>query len=346
MAVRLAIVGLGRLGYEHARNIHYRIPGAELVAICSVVQSELDRVAAEMNPALVTTSFEELLAWGQFDGLVIATNSGTHAQLICAAAEGGVRHVYTEKPIGMSMDELEQIRAAVQANPGMTFQVGYNHRFDPDMMEAKRRIEAGEIGRPVLIRLVSRDQKGLEEFIVKFSPTSGGLVADMMTHDYDTARWLTGGDAVRIFGLGGVYAFEGLKAVDDIDNAAIMMEFSDGTMVQIEASRTSPYGYHAPAEIYGTKGCLKIGENSWKNRMITMGEGGVSRVCTEWFYEYWEDTYRAELADFVACIQEGRAPRVTLEDGYKAVEWARVAAEAVRTGEVREYTSQFIQEGA
>jgi myo-inositol 2-dehydrogenase / D-chiro-inositol 1-dehydrogenase len=341
MATRLAIVGLGRLGYEHASNIYYRIPGAELSAICSVVQEELDRVATEMAPALVTTSFDELLEKGGFDGLVIATNSQTHAELVCTAAERGVKHIYTEKPIGMNMDELRRIRDTLQAHPEVTFQVGYNHRFDADMIEVKRRIDAGEIGKPVLIRLVSRDQKGLEEFIVKFSPTSGGLVADMMTHDYDTARWLTGAEAKHIFGIGNVYAFEGLKAVNDIDNCAIMMEFTDGTMVQIEASRTSPYGYHAPAEIYGTEGCIKVGENSWKNRMMHLGEQGATRTCTEWFFEYWEDTYRAELADFVDCIREGRPPRVNLEDGYKAVEWAFTAAEAVRNRQVLEYTSTF-----
>ncbi|MDA3948477.1 MAG: Gfo/Idh/MocA family oxidoreductase [Spirochaeta sp.] len=341
MATRIAIVGLGRLGYEHARNIHYNVPDAELVAICSVRQEELDRVRDEIEPELVTQSFDELLEWGKFDGLVIATNSQTHAELICQAADNGTRAIYTEKPIGMSMEELDRIKASVQVRSDLTFQVGYNHRFDRDMAAAKQKIEAGYVGKPVLIRLASRDQKGLEEFIVKFSPTSGGLVADMMTHDYDTARWLTGGDAKRIFGLGDVYAFDGLKEVNDIDNAVILMEFTDGTMVQVEASRTSSYGYHAPFEIFGTDGTIKIGENSFKNRSMYLDKTGVNQACTEWFFEYWEETYLAEMADFVACIRENREPKVGLEDGYKAVEWAFAAAEAVRNKSAVDFKSTY-----
>ena len=83
-------------------------------------------------------------------------------------------------------------------------------------MEAKKKVDEGFIGKPVLIRLESRDQAGIEEFIVKFSPSSGGFISDMMTHDYDAARWFTGSEAEIIFGVGGVYAYEGLKACDDM----------------------------------------------------------------------------------------------------------------------------------
>ncbi len=341
MAIRLALVGLGRLGYEHAKNIHYRIPGAELTAICSVRQEELDRVAQEMSPPVVTQSFNELLDRGGFEALVIATSSETHAELICAAVKRGVRHVYTEKPIGMSIAELERIREVIAAHPGITFQVGYNHRFDADLIEAQRRIGAGELGKLVLIRLASRDQRWVEENLVSFSPTSGGLVADMMSHDYDTARWLTGAEAVHTFGFGGVFAFPGLKAVNDMDNAVILMEFTGGVMVQIEASRSSPYGYHAPIEVFGTEGCIRIGENSFKDRTAVLDQQGVKRACTESFFAYWEDTYRAELNDFVVCVGEGRSPKVGLEDGWKAVEWAFTAAEAVRSKRVLEYTSTY-----
>lgn len=341
MSTRLAIVGLGRLGYEHARNIHTRIAGAELAAICSVRQEELDRVTAEMQPELVTQSFDELLSWGKFDGLVIATSSGVHAEQICAAADAGVKSVYSEKPLGMSMEELLRIKASVEANKGMLFQVGYNHRFDADLIEAKRRLDEGFVGRPVFIRLVSRDKTHVEKFLLAFSPSSGGLVADVMTHDYDTARWLLGAEAKRIFGLGDAYAFEKLKQVPDIDNAVILMEFTDGTMVQIEASRNASYGYHAPMEIFGTTGSIKVGDTPRRNRSTYLSGEGIVEEAPDSFFVYWEDTYRAELADFVDCIRTGRAPKVGLEDGFKAVEWAFAAAEAVRGKKVVEFGSGF-----
>lgn len=326
---KIGIIGLGRLGREHAANIHYHIPEAELTAACSIVKDELEIIKREINPRYVTAEYESILRNGELDGIVIATNSASHCEIICRAAEFGVKNIYTEKPIGMSMDEIDKIRDAVTSNGIKLFQVGYNHRFDVDLCEAKKKVDEGFVGKIILIRMASRDQAGLEEFIVKFAPTSGGLVADMLTHDYDTARWFTGSEADTIYGLGEVYAFEGLKAVGDIDNAVLLMRFKSGAMVQLEASRTSAYGYHAPMEIYGTKGCIKIGENSFKNRSMYLGPSGMNRTYTDWFFDYWKDTYRAEISDFVECILTGKNPKVSLVDGYKAVEWAMKAKEAV-----------------
>lgn len=327
--VKLGIIGLGRLGREHAKNIYYNIPDTELTAICSVVQNEIDSITHEMNPKYITADYNELLSNDELNGVVIATNSATHCEIICRASELGVKHIYSEKPIGMSKTEIDKIKKAVTENSVQLFQVGYNHRFDKDLSEAKKKVDEGFIGNPIFIRMASRDQAGLEDFLVKFSPTSGGLVSDMLTHDYDTARWFTGSEAETIYGIGGVYAYDGLKAVNDIDNTVILMRFKNNVMVQLEASRNSAYGYHAPMEIYGSKGCIKIGENSYKDRIAYLNEKGVKRICTNWFFEYWQDTYLAEIADFVQCIRTGISPKVGLIDGYKAVEWALVATEAV-----------------
>lgn len=340
--VRLAIVGLGRLGLEHARNIHYRIAQAELCAVCSVRREELDRVQAEIPVEYATQSFAELLAWGQFDGLVIASTSGVHADQICDAVGAGVKRIYSEKPIGMDMDEVWRITDTVRAAGDLLFQVGYNHRFDADLNAAREKIHSGAIGTPVFLRLVSRDKMMDPAFLLRFSPTSGGLVSDMMTHDYDTARWLLGAEPVRIFGLGGAYHYEGLADIPDIDNAVILMEFSNGTMVQLESSRNAAYGYHAPAEIFGTAGAIQMGNVPRKMRSVYYGAAaGSEEPLHQSFFEYWQDTYRAELTDFVGCIAEGRAPRVGLEDGFKAVEWAFAAAEAVRDKKVIEFSSAF-----
>jgi myo-inositol 2-dehydrogenase/D-chiro-inositol 1-dehydrogenase len=117
-----------------------------------------------------------------------------------------------------------------------------------------------------------------------------------------------------------------------MDNTSILMKFKNGVMVILTASRNSTYGYHAPMEIFGTKGAIRIGDDSFNTRNVYADEAGVTRHCSTWFYEYWKDTYRAEMAGFVECLREGTAPRVTFEDGYKAVEWAIRADQAVKEG--------------
>lgn len=331
---RLGIIGLGRMGRRHAANIHDHIPNAELAGICSVVPAELEAVAREMRPRYVTADYRELLANPELDGIVIASTSQEHCPMICAAAEAGRRYVFTEKPLGMTLDEIRRIKAAAEANPGFRLQVGYNRRFDASVRAAKGKIEAGFIGKPIQVRMINRDPASMAEFIIKFSPTSGGLVMDMLTHDYDCARWFVGSEAKSVYGLGDAYVYQGLREVGDIDNCSILVEFENGVIGQLETSRNCAYGYHMETEVYGSDGCIRIGVVPAKDRVTYMNAAGVSQECVSWYYEYWEPTFRAEMQDFVDCLLQGRAPLVGLEDGYRAVEWAVAATEAVRDRKV------------
>jgi myo-inositol 2-dehydrogenase/D-chiro-inositol 1-dehydrogenase len=327
---KLGIIGLGRLGRKHAENIHYHIPNAELTAICSLFDQELDSVSSEMNPKYRTKNYMEVITNDDLDAVVIASSSQEHCRMICDAAKAGRKNVYLEKPIGMTIEEIKQIKKCVEANPGMLLQVGYNRRFDKSVQAAKQKLDAGFIGRLIQIRMVNRDPAAMAEFIIKFSPTSGGLVMDMLTHDYDCARWFAGSNSKSIYGLGGVFVYDGLKAVNDIDNCAILVEFENGVIGQFETSRNCSYGYHVETEIYGSDGCIRIGTFPVKDRVTYMNKNGVTNVCAEWFYEFWEPTFQAEMQHFVDCVREQKQPLVGLEDGYRAVEWAHAATEAVR----------------
>ncbi len=332
--VRLGIIGLGRLGRRHAENIHYRIPNVELTAVCSVVQQELTSIAAEMRPRLVTSDYRELLQSDYVDGIVIASSSQQHAAMICDAASVGRRYVYTEKPIGMTISEINEIKRAVGANRGMHVQVGYNRRFDKSLRRAKEQIDKGFIGMPIQVRMINRDPAAMADFIIKFSPTSGGLVLDMLTHDYDCARWLVGSEAKTVYGLGGVFVYEGLRDVGDIDNCSLLTQFENGVIGQIETSRSCAYGYHVETEVYGSEGCIRIGTSPARDRVTYMNSGGTSVRSADWFFEYWEPTFLDEMQHFCDSIREQTAPVVTLEDGYRAVEWACAATEAVAARKV------------
>ncbi len=327
--IRLGIVGLGRLGRNHAANIFYHIPNANLTAICSVVQSELDEVGAEMQPKYRYTDYREMFQNRELDGVVIATNSQSHCEMAIAAAELNVKNVYMEKPLGMTLDEIKRIREAVEKSDINVFQVGYNRRFDASYQALKKKLEEGFIGKPVLIKMINRDPASMAEFIIRFSPTSGGLVFDMLTHDYDAARWLLNSDATKVYGLGGVYAYEGLAAVGDIDNCGILCKFSNGAMGWFETTRNCSYGYHVETEVFGTEGCIRVCVTPTNDRVLYLDKNGINQTTVKWFYEYWEPTFTAEIKDFVDAIANNRPPLVGLMDGYKAVEWALAAKKAV-----------------
>ena len=332
--VKLGIIGLGRMGRKHAENIHYLIPGAEITAICSLVDEELESVAEEMKPRNKTKDYLELISNEELDGIVIASSSQEHCHMICDCAKARRKHVYTEKPLGMTIEEINEIKETVHATKDTVLQVGYNRRFDASVQAAKKKIDEGFIGKMIQIRMINRDPATMAEFIIKFSPKSGGLVMDMLTHDYDCARWFAGSEAKSVYGLGDAFVYEELRAVNDIDNCSLLVEFENGVIGQIETSRNCPYGYHVETEIYGSDGCIRIGMVPVKDRVTYMNASGVSRVCSEWFYEYWEPTFIKEMQHFVDCIRDGRKPLVDLEDGYRAVEWACAATEAVKNKQV------------
>lgn len=327
--VKLGIVGLGRLGREHAANINYNIINAELAAVCSAVPEEVESVMKEMNPGYGTTDYMEMFNDKNLDGIVIASNSAFHCKMICDAANAGVKNIYCEKPLGMTLEEIDLIKETVEKNNMNIFQIGYNRRFDQALMSMKEKIDAGFIGKPILIKLVNRDPEWNREALLKFSPTSGGLVFDMLTHDYDVARWLIGSDAETLYGIGGAYGYEGLAELNDIDNCIISIGFENGVMGYMETSRNATYGYHVEYEVFGTEGSLRLGTTPNKDRVVSMNRNGVTTECVKSFFEFWLPTFEAELQDFVDCIQKGTQPKAGLEDAYKAVQWAFAAKEAV-----------------
>jgi len=133
--------------------------------------------------------------------------------------------------------------------------------------------------------MINRDPVAMADFIIKFSPKSGGMVMDMLSHDYDLARWFAGSDARSDYGLGGTFVYDGLKAVGDIDNCSFLVEFKNGVIGQLEISRHSAYGYHVETEIYGSKGNIRIGMLPLRDRVTYMNETSISVNTADWFYE-------------------------------------------------------------
>lgn len=327
--VKLGIVGLGRLGRNHAANINYNILNAELTAVCSAIPAEVDAIMKEMQPSYGTTDYMELFRDRNLDGIVIASNSAFHAQMVIDAANAGVKNIYCEKPLGMTLEEIDRMKEAVEKNGVNIFQIGYNRRFDKSLQTMKKKIDEGLIGKPILIKLANRDPIWDRENLIKFSPTSGGLVFDMLTHDYDVARWFIGADASTVYGIGGAYGYEGLADVGDIDNCMLTIAFDNGVMGFLETSRNSAHGYHVEVEVFGTEGSVRMGTVPNRDRVVSYTKNGVTTECVQWFFEFWEPTFEAELQHFADCIQNNVQPTVNFTDGYKAVQWAFAAKEAV-----------------
>jgi myo-inositol 2-dehydrogenase/D-chiro-inositol 1-dehydrogenase len=186
--VKIGVAGLGRLGKIHARNLAFKIPGAELTAACSLLESELAYAKNELNVQDCYTNYDEMLAKADIQAVAIVTSSGEHCKQLAAALDAG-KHVFCEKPLGITVDECFAAEKAVEKHPEKVFLLGFMRRFDPSYVYAKAKIEDGAIGEPYLVKATGVDPLKYIEGALKFAKTSGGLFIDMAIHDIDLMRW-------------------------------------------------------------------------------------------------------------------------------------------------------------
>ncbi|MDR3172059.1 MAG: inositol 2-dehydrogenase [Treponema sp.] len=329
--VRIGSVGLGRLGLQHAENIAGKMQHAQLVALCDVDKSKLHETADRLGVPHRFSSFEELIALKELDAVVLASPSGLHTKQI-AAALGAGKHVFSEKPLGITVAECKEAEKAVEAHPGQVFMLGFMRRFDESYQYAHEKVLAGEIGKPVLFRSYSQDPEKFIQGAIAFAPHSGGQFLDMAVHDIDLARWFTGSEPETVYAIGDCYAHPEFAQYQDGDNVSCLMRFKNGCMVFLFAGRTAPHGYNVETEIIGTKGILRIASIPQKNLVEVLDAHGVRRECSENFLERFGSAYINEVQEFVNCIITGTTPAVSVYDGTKVSEIAYTCKASFETG--------------
>jgi myo-inositol 2-dehydrogenase/D-chiro-inositol 1-dehydrogenase/scyllo-inositol 2-dehydrogenase (NAD+) len=200
-------------------------------------------------------------------------------------------------------------------------QLGFMRRFDPEFVAAAARIQAGEIGQPMMIKSNTHGP-GLPPPWARDLRTSNGMLAEVNSHDWDTTRWLMGSDYMRVYTEVANFkgAAHGVDTPNFYDNVLVNLKFESGGLGLISGVCPCGYGYDARVEIIGDKGIMQIG--SLQGRAIVVctdrDHGLVSPVFRTW-PERFEWGYIHELQHFVSCIQNGASPRVGGEDGRWAV---------------------------
>ena len=154
--VKVGIVGLGRLGSVHAQNLAFKIPGCKLVAACSLEQKELDWAKDYLKVDFVTTDYKKMVDEADIEAVVIVSSSPEHCWMIEYALDAG-KHVFTDKPLGCSLEECKRAEAAVERHPDKLFFLGFMRRYDPSYADAKAQIDAGKIGKPYLVKAPGLD---------------------------------------------------------------------------------------------------------------------------------------------------------------------------------------------
>ena len=327
--IKVGIAGLGRLGKVHAGNIAYKIPGAELTAACSIVPAELDYAKSALGVADVYTDYKEMLSKADIDAVAIVTTSSEHCWQIEAALDAG-KHVFSEKPLGVNLEQCKQAEAAVERHPELTFMLGFMRRYDKSYAYAKEKIDAGVIGTPYLVKATGIDPEALVAGAIRFAKTSGGIFLDMAIHDIDLCRWFLNSEATEVYALGATFKHPEFREVGDDETGIAAYKFANGAMGFVHVGRTAPYGYHVETEIVGTEGSIRISAVPEKNQAQLYVTGGVVTECVGSFPERFDAAYLTEMEEFIDCIATG----VSVYDGTKSTAIGYATTEAWKTGKV------------
>jgi inositol 2-dehydrogenase len=324
--LKLAVIGLGRMGRLYLHTLAAQVPGAQVYAVVDTDAQARAAATAEVALPHAFADPHEALALPEIDAVVIATPTSTHHTLAIAAAQAG-KAIFCEKPLALTIEQAHAVLGAVE-RAGVPLQVGFMRRFDAAYQKAKALIADGRIGRPVSFKSIGRDPFCPR---VEFADPakSGGLIVDMAIHDFDLARWLMGSEVERVSTEGALLVCEALKAVGDIDNAVINLRFASGAIGNVEVSRNAFYGYDIRTEVLGSEGALAIGAYQ-HTPVLLLDRGGAHHDVMPYLIERFGEAYRAQMRHFVESLQRGQPPAVGGADALAALEVGVAATRAWR----------------
>lgn len=323
--MRIAVLGAGRIGRIHGLNVANR-PGVELVAVADPLAPAAEALAKATGAEV--RSVEAAATAKDVDAVVICTPTTTHADLIETAARAG-KAIFCEKPVDLSSERIVACLGVVKA-AGVPLMIGFNRRFDPNFADLRRRLAAGAVGAVEIVTVISRDPAPPP---ASYVATSGGIFRDMMIHDLDMARFLLCGDEpVEVHAMGSALVDPAIGEAGDVDTAVVVMKTAAGRICQISNSRRATYGYDQRIEVHGSGGLLRAGNIHKSTVEMATGAGFLADPVQDFFLERYAEAYRAELAHFVDCVETGKAPSPSGEDGLAAQRLADAATLSWKTG--------------
>ena len=328
----IGLIGGGRAGLVHARNFSTSVPQARMRALSDASAENLAAAARELGIEHTFSEYRNLLARDDIHAVVSATPTSLHREIAVAAAEAG-KHILCEKPLAMNAEEGEAMIQAAEA-ARVKLQIGFMRRFDPEFVEAKNRLDAGEIGELVSIRSITHGPSLPRPWMFDLKRSNGPL-AEVNSHDLDTLRWFAGREVTRVYALGGNFRSpEARKEYPDFyDNVTLTALFENGCQGSVSGAQGVRYAYDARVEILGTHGLIMIGRNRLDELTVLKANGeSIQRGVNGWA-NLFADGYLAEDRDFIRCILEDDTPRATGKDGREVVRLVEAGNRSIRTGD-------------
>ncbi|MEV6275721.1 Gfo/Idh/MocA family oxidoreductase [Nocardia sp. NPDC051832] len=332
--LRIGLAGTGRIGAAHAETLK-SLPGVGSVAVADADAARAQATATKLGIDFAP-DVETLLDSG-LSGLVIATATDSHPELITRAVDHGLP-VFCEKPVAADIQGTLAVLQHLE-NSDVPVQIGFQRRFDAGYRAARAAITSGELGWLHTLRATTLDPAPPPaEYVAR----SGGLFRDCGVHDFDIIRWVTGREVVQVYATGGNRGDEFFSTAGDVDTAVVSLTLDDGTLATVSLSRYNGAGYDVRLEALGSRGNAIVGlDDRTPLRSVEPGCPPSTSPAYPNFMERFHHAYTAELLAFLSVVT-GEIPTPchpadALEAFYiaEACELSRRDGRPVRHDEVR-----------
>jgi predicted dehydrogenase len=333
--MRVAIIGAG-LQCQRRAPVIVASKDDDLAVICGSGHETTEAMAKRFQCQSVL-DWRKVTSRPDIDAVLVCTPPDSHTAISVDALQNG-KHVLCEKPLCRTMDEADALAKAV-ASSGKTFKCGFNHRYHPAILEAKKLVDTGALGQPLFGRcrygLVGRP--GFEhEWRADPNRAAGGQLGEQGIHGIDLFRWFLG----EIADVSCMISTQYFKAQPLEDNGMAVFRMSNGSTASLHSSMTQWKNLFS-FEVYGEDGYAMVEGlgGSYGVEKLTCGKRDFTAPFSHTTVEFrgGDNSWAAEWRDFTQATREGKQPTMgTVQDGMEAL---KIALACYRSSSERRFVS-------
>ncbi len=323
MVKKVGIIGCGTMGGFHA-GFYRQIPDCQLAGVYDIAEEKRNKFAEEFK-IKPFSSYDEMLK-EDIDIIDICLPTSLHKEYVLKAAEKK-KNIFCEKPIARNLEDGKMMVESCK-NAKVKFMVGHVLRYFHEYAKAKEVIDSRTLGNIGVVRAMRGGAfpHAWQEWYADYQ-ISGGLVLDMIIHDFDFLRWCFG-DVKRVYAKGMIN-----RGYKFIDYALVTLRFKSGVIAHVEGTWAHPPGgFRTKLEVAGSKGLLNFDSSDSLPIHMEVKDTGGGRGVAVPESPIKESPYLLELKHFVNCVINNKEPDITGKDALKALEISLAALESIETG--------------
>jgi myo-inositol 2-dehydrogenase/D-chiro-inositol 1-dehydrogenase len=336
MTIRVAVIGAGVMGADHARIVATEMPGAELRWVCDADPARARAVADTTGARDVSADPLAAIASADVDAVLIASPDHTHAELTLACLQAR-KPVLCEKPLSQEVAECLRVVEAENTLGKRLVQIGYMRRFDPPYVEMRARTSArgGQradgatdrpFGAPIMMHNFHRNVSAPPHF------TGAMAITNSAPHEFDIARFVLGAEYTSVCAFQPQVAPPGPDAGSagtSIGPVFMVLRTDAGQLVNIEVNNNAGYGYDVRCELVCEHGSISLRAPAHTESNLHLGK--TTDYAPDWRPRF-ADAYRQQARAWLRSIETGAAAGASAWDGHVASLTAAAAVEALQTG--------------